>query len=66
MSEEYKKILSAIDTFQDDWAAQADEHRKDLAIAKSEGLCVYCGDEADNGDCGRYKCWIFWWQAEVE
>ena len=42
-----------------DWAAQAQEHLENLEHAKSEGLCVYCGDEADNGDCGKYKCWIY-------
>lgn len=42
-----------------DWAAQAQEHLEELEQAKSEGVCVYCGDETDNGDCNRYKCWVY-------
>ena len=41
------------------WAAEAQEHLEDLEHAKKEGICVYCGDETDNGDCGKYKCWIY-------
>lgn len=41
------------------WAAEAQEHLEQLEQAKKEGICVYCGVEADDGECGEYKCWIY-------
>lgn len=41
------------------WAAEAQEHLEQLEQAKKEGICVYCGVEADDGECGQYKCWVY-------
>tara|TARA_B100001142_G_scaffold84931_2_gene86213 strand:- start:2237 stop:2389 length:153 start_codon:yes stop_codon:yes gene_type:complete len=41
------------------WAAEAQEHLEQLEEAKKEGICVHCGVETDDGECGQYKCWIY-------
>ena len=46
----------------EDWARDvhmddmiAEENRKEAA---KHGVCMHCGADAEDGECGGYKCWI--------